>query len=109
MDSKAYDEYQKIGEESSNEDRPLNRAKFLINWYLKTLKDKPNILEEYEKKSDKYFEKEVKDKELPAHFDGIDVSAKETFLAGLRNFMAKNQNFMSGVLSVELSNRFWKS
>lgn len=109
MDSKAYDEYQKIGEESSNEDRPLNRAKFLINWYLKTLKDKPNILEEYEKKSDKYFEKEVTDKELPAHFDGIDVSAKETFLAGLRNFMAKNQNFMSGVLSVELSNRFWKS
>ena len=53
MDSKAYDEYQKIGEESSNEDRPLKRAKFLINWYLKTLEDKPNILEEYGKKSDK--------------------------------------------------------
>ena len=85
MDSKAYDEYHK------------------------TLKDKPNILEEYEEKSDKYFEKEVKDKELLPHFDGIDVSAKETFLAGLRNFMAKNQNFMSGILSVELSNRFWKS
>ena len=109
MDSAAYDEYQRIGVESSNEDRPLNRARFLVNWYIKALKERPNIVEEYEKKSNAYFDKEVKDKELPAHFDGIDVSAKETFLAGLRNFMAENQNFMSGILSVELSNRFWKS
>lgn len=108
MDSAAYGEYQKIGAESSNEDRPLNQSKFLINWYIKTLKDKPKILEEYEEKSDRYFEKEVKDKELPSHFDGIDISNKETFLAGLRNFMTKNQNFLSGVLSLELSNKFWK-
>lgn len=108
IDSAAYDEYQRIGAESSNEDRPLNRTKFFMNWYLKTLKDKPNILEEYEKKSDGYFEKEVKNKELPVHFDSIDVSAKETFLAGLRNFMSQHQNFMSDILSVELSNRFWK-
>ena len=73
------------------------------------LEDKPKVLEEYEEKSGKYFGKEAEDKGLPAYFDGIDVSAKETFLAGLRNFMAKNQNFMSGILSVELSNRFWKS
>lgn len=107
-DSAAYSEYQKIGAESSNEDRPLNQAKFLINWYIKTLKDKPTILEEYEEKSDKYFEKEVKDKELPAYFDGIDISTKETFLAGLRNFMTKQQNFLSGILTYELSNKFWK-
>jgi len=108
MDSAAYVKFQKIGEESSNEDRPLNQLKFLTNWYIKTLKDKPKVLEEYEEKSDKYFEKVVKDKELPVHFDGIDVSAKETFLAGLRNFMTKNQNFLSGILSFELSNKFWK-
>ncbi len=108
MDSAAYDEYQRIGVESSNEDRPLNRARFLANWYTKALKEKPNIIEEYEKKSNAYFDKEVKDKELPAHFDSIDVSNKETFLAGIRNFMTKNQNFLSGILSFELSNKFWK-
>ena len=108
MDSAAYDEYQRIGVESSNEDRPLNRARFLANWYTKALKEKPNIIEEYEKKSNAYFDKEVKDKELPAHFDRIDVSNKETFLAGIRNFMTKNQNFLSGILSFELSNKFWK-
>ena len=108
MDSAAYDEYQRIGAESSNEDRPLNRARFLANWYIKALKEKPDIIEEYEKKSNAYFDKEVKDKELPARFGSIDVSDKETFLAGIRNFMAKNQNFLSGILSFELSNKFWK-
>lgn len=108
MDSAAYDEYQRIGAESSNEDRPLNRARFLANWYIKALKERPNIIEEYEKNSNAYFEKEVKDKELPTHFDSIDISSKETFLAGLRNFMTKQQNFLSGILSFELSNKFWK-
>lgn len=108
MDSAAYDEYQRIGAESSNEDRPLNRARFLANWYIKALKERPNIIEEYEKKSNTYFDKEVKDKELPTHFDRIDVSNKETFLAGIRNFMTKNQNFLSGILTSELSNKFWE-
>lgn len=108
MDSAAYDEYQRIGAESSNEDRPLNRARFLANWYIKALKERPNIIEEYEKKSNTYFDNEVKDKELPAHFDRIDVSNKETFLAGIRNFMTKNQNFLSGILTSELSNKFWE-
>lgn len=108
MDSAAYDEYQRIGAESSNEDRPLNRARFLANWYIKALKERPNIIEEYEKKSNAYFEKEVRDKELPTHFDSIDVSSKGTFLAGIRNFMTKQQNFLSGILKFELSNRFWK-
>ena len=109
MDSAAYDEYQRIGAESSNEDRPLNQAKFLINWYIKTLEDKPGTLEKYEEKNDKYFEKEVNGKKLTTHFEDIDISSKETFLAGLRNFMSQHQNFMSGILSVELSNRFWES
>ncbi len=108
MDSAAYDEFQKIGVESSNEDGSLNRLKFLAKWYKKALKDNPKIIKEYEEKSDKYFEKEVKDKELPTHFNNIDVSDKETFLSGLRNFMTKNQNFLSRILSFELSNKFWK-
>ncbi len=109
MDSTAYDEYQRIGEESSKEDRPFNQLKYLTNWYIKTAKNKPNILEKYEKRNDNYFEKEVKDKELPKHFNDIDISSKETFLAGIRNFMSRNQNFMSGILSAELSSRFWNS
>lgn len=109
MDSAAYSEYQRIGAESSNEDRAMNQAKFLIDWYVDSVKKKPGIVEEYEKINSKYLEKEVKDKELTNHFDNIDVSSKGTFLAGLRDFMSKNQKFMSGVLSLELSNRFWKS
>lgn len=109
MDSAAYSEYQRIGAESSNEDRAMNQAKFLIDWYVDFVKKKPGIVEEYEKINPKYIDKEVKDKELTNHFDNIDVSSKGTFLAGLRDFMSKNQKFMSGVLSLELSNRFWKS
>ena len=109
MDSEAYNEFQKIGADSSKEDRLLSQLKYLTNWYIKASKDNPTILEEYEEKSDRYLEKEVNDKKLSAHFDGIDVSSKETFLAGLRDFMSQHQNFMSGILSVELSNRFWKS
>lgn len=109
MDSEAYNEFQKIGADSSKEDRLLSQLKYLTNWYIKASKDNPTILEEYEEKNDRYLEKEVNDKKLSAHFDGIDVSSKETFLAGLRDFMSQHQNFMSGILSVELSNRFWKS
>lgn len=108
MDSTAYDEYQRIGVESSNEDRLLNQIKFLTDWYIKTLKDTPKIHEEYEEKSYEYFKEKVKDKELPVHFNGIDISTKETFLAGLRNFMTKQQNFLSGILTFELSSKFWK-
>lgn len=108
MDSAAYDEFQKVGAESSKEDRALNQLKFLTNWYINAVKNKPNILEEYEGKNDKYFEEELEDKELPTYFDDINVSSKETFLAGLRDFMANHQNFLSGILSFELSNKFWK-
>lgn len=107
MDSEAYEEYLRIGEESDEEDRVLKQAKFLTNWYINSVKKKPGMLEEYEKINAKHLER-VKDQELSHHFDNINVSGKETFLAGLRDFMSKNQKFMSGVLSVELSDRFWK-
>lgn len=108
MDSAAYNEYLRIGEESSDEDRDMNQTKFLTKWYIDSVKKKPGIMKEYEKINARYLEK-VKNKELSHHFDNIDVSDKGTFLAGLRDFMSKNQKFMSGVLSLELSDRFWKS
>lgn len=108
MDRAAYDEYLRIGEESDEEDRALNQAKFQINWYIDSTKKKPGILEKYEEINPKYIEKEVKDQELSHHFDQIDVSDKEIFLEGLRDFMSRNQKFMTGILSLELSDRFWK-
>lgn len=107
MDSAAYKEYQRIGAQSSNEDRRMNQLKYMVNWLEKTAKARPGMLEEYEAKNDKYMEEKVKNQVLPSHFDNINVSDKEAFLNGLRTFMDKNPNFMSGILARELSNRFW--
>lgn len=108
MDSAAYQEYQRILADGSNEDRLMDATKYMTNWYIDAVKEKPGVVERYEK-INPTIEKEVKDKELSRHFDGIDISSKGTFLEGLRNFMSRNQNFMTGVLSLELSNRFWNS
>lgn len=109
MDSAAYQEYQRIAADTSNEDRLMDLTKYLTNWCIDTARKKPETIEEYEKINSKYIEEEVKDKELSSHFDAINISSKETFLSGLRNFMSGNRNFMTGILSLELSNRFWKS
>ena len=109
MDSAAYQEYQRIAADTSNKDRLMDLTKYLTNWYIDTAREKPGMLEEYEKINSKYIEKEVKDKELSSHFDGINISSKETFLTGLRNFISGNPDFMTGILSLELSNRYWKS
>lgn len=109
MDSAAYQEFRRISADTSNEDRVLDSLKYLTNWYIDTVKEEPGMLEEYEKRNPKYIEKEVKNKELSNHFDGIDISSKENFLAGLRNFMSRQPDFMTGILSLELSNRFWKN
>lgn len=108
MDSAAYQEYQRILADSSNEDRLMDASKYMTNWYIDAVKEKPGVVERYEK-INPTIEKEVKDKELSRHFDGIDISSKGTFLEGLRNVMSRNHNFMTGVLSLELSNRFWNS
>ena len=107
MDTEAYKEYQRIGAQSSNESRPMNQLKYLVNWLEKTAKTKPGMLEAYEAKNEKYMEEKVKNQVLSSHFDNINVSDKESFLNGLRMFMDKNPNFMSGILTRELSNKFW--
>lgn len=57
MDSSAYTEYQKIGKESSNEDRQLNMLKYLTNWYESAVKKNPSMVDAYEKRSKEYVEK----------------------------------------------------
>ena len=66
-------------------------------------------IEKLDEKSDEYFKKEVKNKKLPTYFDSIDASNKETFLAGIMEFMANNQNFLSQILSREISDSFWRN
>ena len=115
IDSAAYEEYQRIGEENSGKDRFYNQAEFFSNWYNKQLSSKQgrNMIQEYieklDEKSDEYFKKEVRNKKLPTYFDSIDASNKETFLAGIMEFMAKNQNFLSQILSREISDSFWRN
>ncbi len=109
MDSAAYQEYQRIAADTSNENRLMDLTKYSTNWIVDSARKKPGMIEAYEKKNSKYIEEEVKDKELSDYFKDIDVSSKDTFLAGLRNFMSGNPDFMTGTLSFELSNRFWKS
>lgn len=109
MDSAAYQEYQRIGEESSNEDRALNRLKYLTNWYNHIIKYQPKMLEEYESKTEEYMKNNIENRDLkvPSYFDRFDISSKETFLNELRNFMSQHPNFMTGIFNVELTNRYW--
>ena len=53
MDSNAYEEYQKISRESSNEDRPLNTLKYLTNWYASAVKKDPSLVDQYEEQLEK--------------------------------------------------------
>lgn len=53
MDSSAYEEYQKISQESSNEDRPLNTLKYLTNWYESAVKKDPSLVDQYEEQLEK--------------------------------------------------------
>lgn len=111
MDSAAYQEYQRIGEESSNEDRPLNQLKYLAHWYNHIIKDRPAIITEYESNTEKYMEDNInhRDLKVPSYFDHFDISSKETFLDQLRTFMSQHPNFMTGIFNVELTNRYWNN
>lgn len=107
MDPAAYEEYQRIGAESSKEDRALNQLKYLTNWYNKMVKKNPHMFDEYEKKTIDYMEKHVKDQKIDTTFKNIDISSKENFLKSIRDFMEQHKNFMTGILDAELLNRFW--
>ncbi len=73
MDSSAYTKYQKVSKESSNEDRQLNMLKYLTNWYESAVKKSPSMVDDYEKQSKEYVEKNVKDQKLAYNFGGFDI------------------------------------
>lgn len=107
MDPKAYEEYQKISTESSDEDRALNSLRYLTNWVQNSVKKNPNTVSEYEKISEAYIEKNVKDQTLDKTFDDIMIDNKSAFLESLKAFQEKNPSFLSAILNRETSLSFW--
>lgn len=99
MDSAAYEEYKKLSGKDS--------LKYLMNWYEDALKKNPNIVDEYEQKSEKYVEENVKNKKLDTTFADIKTDSKEAFLESLRIFQLKNPGFLSAIIDRELSLQFW--
>ena len=98
MDSAAYEEYKKLSGKDS--------LKYLMNWYEDALKKNPNIVNEYEQKSEKYVEENVKNKKLDTTFADIKTDSKEAFLESLRIFQLKNSGFLFALIDRELSLQF---
>ena len=101
MDGSAYTEYQKISKESSNEDRQLNALKYLTNWYEGAVKKNPSMVDNYEKQSEEYVEKNVKDQKLDATFSDIKTENKAAFFESLKVFQNNNPNFLSSIINRE--------
>ena len=107
MDGSAYTEYQKISKESSNEDRQLNALKYLTNWYEGAVKKNPSMVDNYEKQSEEYVEKNVKDQKLDATFSDIKTENKAAFFESLKVFQNNNPNFLSSIINRELASKCW--
>ena len=104
MDSRAYEEYRKIG---SGKDGALESLKYLTKWYINAIKKNPSMVDTYEKRSDQHVEKNVKNQKLNTTFDEIRTENKSVFLESLRSFQANYPNFLSSVLNRELTLKFW--
>ena len=104
MDSAAYAEYQKI---SSNKDDGIASLRYLANWYTSAIKKNPSIVDTYEKQSDEYVEKNVKNQKIDTTFAGLKTESKAAFLESLRAFQISNPKFLSSILNRELALKFW--
>ena len=103
MDKDAYAEYQKI---DRNEDGGLNSLKYLTNWYAGAVKKNPSMVDNYEKQSEEYVEKNVKDRKLDTTFAGIKTGSKAAFFESLKMFQSNNPNFLSSIINRELTSKF---
>ena len=68
MDKDAYAEYQKMGK---NNDGGLSSLKYLTNWYAGAVKKNSSMVDNYEKQSDEYVGKNVKNRKLDKTFAGL--------------------------------------
>ena len=99
MDSAAYEEYKKLSGKDS--------LKYLMNWYEDALKKNPDMVDEYEQRSEKYVEENVKNQKLDTTFKDIKTDSKAAFLESLRAFQLNNPGFLSSLINRELSLQFW--
>ena len=104
MDKDAYAEYQKMGQ---NDDGGLSALKYLTNWYAGAVKKDSSMVDTYEKQSEEYVEKNVKDRELDATFADIKTESMAAFLESLKMFQSNNPNFLSSIINRELASKFW--
>ena len=104
MDRDAYAEYQKM---DRNGDGGLNSLKYLTNWYAGAVKKDSSMVDNYEKQSEEYVEKNVKDRKLDTTFAGIKTGSKAAFFESLKMFQNNNPNFLSSIISRELTSKFW--
>ena len=104
MDKDAYAEYQKMGEK---DDGGLSSLKYLTNWYVDAVKKNPSMVDNYEKQSEEYVEKNVKNQKLDKTFAGLKTGSKAAFFESLRMFQSSNPNFLSSIINRELASKFW--
>lgn len=104
MDKDAYAEYQKAGKK---DDGGLSSLKYLTNWYVGAVKKNPSMVDEYEKQSEEYVEKNVKDRKLDTTFAGIKTGNRVLFLESLKAFQGSNQDFLASIINRELASKFW--
>ena len=104
MDKDAYAEYQKMGQ---NDDGGLSALKYLTNWYAGAVKKDSSMVDTYEKQSEEYVEKNVKDRELDATFVDIKTESMAAFLESLKMFQSNHPNFLSSIINRELTSKFW--
>lgn len=106
-DSKAYEGYEKIQSDNSDEDVAFNKLKYLTNWYAKKVSTDPNAVKEYEQKADEYVKENVKKRGTDDTFQELYTSSKSEFLESLIQFQKKNPNSFSALINRELSNMFY--
>lgn len=81
--------------------------KYLTNWYVNAVKKNPSIVDNYEKQSKEYVEKNVQNRKLNTIFGDIKTENKTIFLESLKAFQNRNPNFLSSIINKELSSKFW--
>ncbi len=77
------------------------------NWYAGAVKKNPSMVDEYEKQSEEYVEKNVKDRKLDTTFAGIKTGNRAVFLESLKAFQSSNPDFLASIINRELASKFW--
>lgn len=108
MDTDAYNEYQKLCEESNREDKLIHALKYLSNWYSKKVLKDPSMLHKYNEQSEKYVEKNVINRTLDTTFAALRTGNKAEFLEDLEAFHSNQPDFLGSVIKEELLLPFWR-